>query len=75
LDVVGHIEPEPEITTSMEPSFLALVISIPSSAKVGRRYVYKDSSLVVDSLKVELNLLVAPFIRDLKLRSEPGVLD
>lgn len=36
-------------------------------------YVDKDRGLVVDSLKVELNLLVIPFIRYLELCPEPGI--
>ena len=38
-------------------------------------YVDKDRGLVVDSLKVELYLLVVPFIRYLELCPEPRVLD
>lgn len=36
-------------------------------------YVDKDRGLIVDSLKVELYLLVVPFIRYLKFCPEPGV--
>jgi hypothetical protein len=38
-------------------------------------YVDKDCSLVIDSLEIELNLLVIPFIRYLELCPEPRVLD
>jgi hypothetical protein len=38
-------------------------------------YVDEDRSFIVDRIKVELDLLVAPFIRDFKLCPEPGVLD
>jgi hypothetical protein len=58
----------------MKSSFLTLFVRIDSSM-MEVTHVDKDSSLVVDCLKIELNLIVVPFSRNVKFGPEPRVLD
>lgn len=76
LDVGSRIQRESKVSSSMKSCFLSLIISLVTSC-VERKgaYIDKYRGFIVDCIEVELDLLVAPFIRDFKLCSEPGVLD